>query len=276
MFQYLDMTLQGVLGDAKAPPELRAAQASFLTPERGYAPAENTINLFLYDVKENRDLRDPVPIMKKVGMEFMRRRAPLRVDCSYLVTTWSTAEKDVKVAEEHRLLGAAFLWLSRFPTIPEEHLTGTLADQPFPPPTLVAQMDGTRNTAEFWTALGIPPRPCFNLVVTIAMDLGVEVPEGPPVASKEIRLGGMESVFQIGGTVRNATSHAPIDAVEVFLVERGICSTSDKEGQFGFSGLSAGSYTLRVTKQEYTTKTQAIQVPGNSPISFDIDLSPSP
>ena len=73
--------------------------------------------------------------------------------------------------------------------------------------------------------------------------------------------------------MRNATSHAPIDAVEVFMVERGIYSTSDKEGQFGFSGLSEGSYTLRVTKQGYTTKNQAIQVPGNSPTAYDIDLS---
>lgn len=76
--------------------------------------------------------------------------------------------------------------------------------------------------------------------------------------------------------MRDATSRAPIDAVEVFLVERGICSTSDKEGHFNFSGLVAGSYTLRVTKQGYTTKNQAIQVPGNSLTSFDIDLSPSP
>lgn len=188
MFQDLDLTLKGILGDAKPPAELRGAQPSFLTPERGYAPSENTVNLFLYDVKENRELRDPVPIVEQKGEAFIRRRPPLRVDCSYLVTAWSTAEKEVKVKEEHELLGAAFLWLSRFPTIPEEYLTGTLADQPFPPPTLVAQMDGTRNTAEFWSALGIPPRPCFNLVVTIAMDLGVEVPEGWPVATKEIRL----------------------------------------------------------------------------------------
>lgn len=282
MFSDVDLTLKKILGDAKAPAGFPgAAQACFLTPEKGYAPAERTINLFLYDVKENRELRDPVTIVERKGADFIRRRPPLRVDCSYLVTAWSPKVKEFKIEEEHQLLGAAFLWLSGFPTIPVQYLTGTLADQPFPPPTLVAQMDGARNTAEFWTALGIPPRPCFNLIVTIAMDLGVEVPEGPPVAKKEIHLNQINApeanetvVFQIGGTVRDATEHERhIDGVEVLLVEQGTRSTSDKEGQFSFSGLSEGSYKLRVTKQGYTTKTKAIQVPGNSPTAYDIDLS---
>lgn len=253
MFEALDMTLMEILGDAKSPAELRGALSSFLTPERGYAPAENTVNLFLYDVKENRDLRDPVPIVERVNGDFVRRRPPLRVDCCYLVTVWSTAEKDVKVAEEHQLLGQAFLWLSRFPTIPKDYLQGSLKNPAFPlPPTMVAQMDGTRNTAEFWTALGIPPRPCFNLVVTIAMDLGLGERVGPPVIGKEIRLkqinppGDPDSLFEIGGTVTDAGTHAPIGEARVTLGQTGQMTTTDRDGCYRFLGIPPGNSKLRV------------------------------
>ena len=275
MFHDLDMTLKGLLGDAKAPAELRGAQASFLTPEKGYAPSENTVNLFLYDVKENRDLRDPVPIVEKVNATFVRRRPPLRVDCSYLVTAWSTAQKDVKVKEEHQLLGAAFLWLSRFPTIPDKFLQGSLANQPSPPPTMVAQMDGTRKTAEFWTALGIPPRPCFNLVVTIAMDLAIEVPAGPPVISEEIRLND-EKTFQIGGVVKDAAGDVLTDA-RVILVEAGLSASTDKAGRFRFGSLVTGGYKLCAAKEGYVSSSpKAVVVPATGLDAYDITLQRAP
>jgi len=275
MFHDLDTTLKGILGDAKVPADLGGALSSFLTPEKGYAPSENTVNLFLYDVKENRDLRDPVPIVERKNAAFVQRRPPLRVDCSYLVTAWSTEEKDVKVKEEHQLLGAAFLWLSRFPTIPDKFLQGTLANQPFPPPTMVAQLDGTRNTAEFWTALGIPPRPCFNLVVTIAMDLAVEVPAGPPVVSEEIRLND-EKTFQIGGVVKDDAGNVLTDA-RVILVETGLSATTDRAGRFRFGYLVTGDYKLCAAKEGYASSPQkAVAVPATGLDAYDITLQPAP
>ena len=59
----------------------------------------------------------------------------------------------------------------------------------------------------------MPPRASFHLMVTIALDLEVDVPEGPPVVTKEIDLhAGMDqnapvdSVFGIGGVVRDANT----------------------------------------------------------------------
>lgn len=280
MLHDLDMTLNNMLGDAKAPAELRDAQASFLTPERGAALSENTVNLFLYDVKENRELRDPVPIVERVNADFVRRRPLLRVDCSYLVTAWSTKEKDVKVKEEHQLLGQALLWLSRFPTIPEKFLQGTLANQPFPPPTMVAQMDGTHNTAEFWTALGIPPRPCFNLLVTIAMDLGVKEKEGPPVASKEIRLkqinppGEAESLFEIGGVLRRADTGEAIAGGLVSVIQTNARATTDEDGRFRLQVHGRGSFTLRIVAHGYASRETDISVPATRPNAYDVSLTP--
>lgn len=277
MFHDLDASLKSLLASEEAPSGLREAEVSFLTPEKGYAPAQNTINLFMHEVKEDRDLRDPLPIVKQVGTEFVQRLPPLRVDCAYLVTAWSSETGAGRVAAEHRLLAEAFLWLSRSPVSKghlNNHLKGSLASQPFPPPTMVAQLDGARNTADFWTALGIPPRPCFNLVVTIAMDLGVEEIVGKPaVASKEIRLVGADSIFQIGGAVRDAASGAPLEAVELTLVELGEKAKTKADGRFTFSSLAEGDYQLRAGKDGYTAQVKPVHVPGATPAAFDIVLT---
>lgn len=57
------------------------------------------------------------------------------------------------------------------------------------------------------------------------------------------------------------------------LVESGVQTKSNADGQFSFAGLSAGNYSIRAVKQGYQTKTKSTQVPGPSPTAFDIDLS---
>ncbi|HUS12541.1 MAG TPA: Pvc16 family protein [Pyrinomonadaceae bacterium] len=214
MFQDLDSTLTRILDDTAmqtsiVPPlaELFNAQVSFITPDRTFPPTitQATIDLFLYDVKENRELREPVPIVEKVGNSFRRLMPPVRVDCSYIVTAWSNAPGDNSVVEEHRLLAQALLWLTRFPTIPDRYLQGGLTNQPFPLATTVAQMDANKNAGEFWSALGIPPRSAFYLTVTIAMDLGL-IDSGPLVTTKSFDMvpgaaASPETVVQIGGRI---------------------------------------------------------------------------
>lgn len=284
MIRDLDETLKAILDDPAAPIELRNAEVSFETPDKNFAPALAMVDLFLYEVKENRELRDPVPITEKLGGVFIRRLPPLRVDCTYIVTTWSSQVGATKVAEEHRLLSQALLWLSRFPTVPATFLQGSLATQPFPPPTMVAQMDPNKNAGEFWSALGTPPRPAFYLVVTIAMDLGIQIPEGPPVVTKEIQLkrkmppGVTEPVlatmFEIGGTVRNANTLVAIANAEVTLLEMGWVMLTDQEGRFRFSDLEPGNYTIRTTASGFTPVDKAIIVPGMVLNSYDISLLP--
>ena len=190
MFRDLDSSITQILNDptmtspAMTMPlaELLNAEKSFETPESTFTPAQSTVNLFLYETKENRELRDPVPIIERLGTTYIRKSSPIRMDCSYIVTAWSPAIAAARVAEEHRLLAQAILWLSRFPTVPMNFLQGTLLNQPFPVPMYVAQFDPNKNAGEFWDALSIAPRPAFYLTVTIAMDLGMQV-DGPVVTT---------------------------------------------------------------------------------------------
>jgi hypothetical protein len=281
MFDDLDSTLKAILDDPGAPLELRNADVSFETPDRNFTPAQATINLFLYDVRENRELRDPVPVTELVGTSFVRRRPPLRVDCMYLVTAWSNQVGPARNAEEHRLLAQALLWLSRFPVVPSTFLVGSLIGQPMPPPAMVAQVDGTKNAGEFWTALGSPPRPGFYLLVTIALQLQVERPEGPPVISKEIRMVDkanpaivLADTFEIAGVITEAATLDPIADALITMMETGRSTRSAVDGRFRFTELPAGSYTLRTEAAGFGTEAKSIDVPAPSLNEYDMSLAP--
>src|SRR6185312_3021280 len=112
MFHDLDATLAALLADPSAPSVLRDAETSFITPGRDYNPAAATVNFFLHGLQENRDLRSSVPMMNPIDDHYLKSAPPMRMDCTYLVTAWSSETGELKAAEEHHLLGASLLWLS--------------------------------------------------------------------------------------------------------------------------------------------------------------------
>ena len=215
MFNDLDATLKALLqdddeavGDA---PAVDANQVlvphrhvSFETPDDTFAGkvGEGTINLFLFEVSENRDLRNLLPERsllppdtslpendRKPG-RYTFALPPLRVSCRYLVSAWSPASGEKKILEEHQLLGWALQRLSSFAEIPTGYLKGDLQQtlsEPLPP-TLVAQLDGGRPT-DFWQALKVSPRVAFELVVTISMPRLGDATAAPIAASGVIRMG---------------------------------------------------------------------------------------
>src|SRR5688500_1984104 len=286
MFQDLDATMRTILDDAAAPLELRSEEVSFEPPNKAFAPGLPTVNLFLYEVKENRLFRDPEPIIRQVGANYVRRMAPLRVDCPYFVTTWSNQGGGAGVAEEHQLLGQALAWLSRFPVIPAPFLQCSLGvpPQPFPPPTMVAQMEDGKSAGEFWSALGSVPRPAFHVSVTISIDLGLETPEGPPVVTKDVIIkekmppGVVEPVlvefFEIAGIVRDGNTLVVIPNAEVTILELQRVATSDDLGRFSFADLDAGNYTLRTAATGFTTADKPIVVPAAVLNAYDVTLLP--
>jgi hypothetical protein len=182
MFHDLDATLRAMLDDPAAPADLRAADVSFDPPDKDLAPSTPTVDLFLLDLQENRMLRDPSPARERVGRVVVNHRPP-RMDCSYLVTTWSARSGALKVEEEHRLLGQTLLWLGGFPVVAARFLQGSLATppQPTPPPLEVAQSREGVNLGQFWSALGVAPRPAFTLTVTIALQMVLKPETGEKV-----------------------------------------------------------------------------------------------
>ena len=270
MFNDLDNTLARLLNDAPQGelPELRNSEVSFETPDFSFAPAQDTVSLFLYEVKENRELRDPTPVVERVGTGFVRHSPPLRADCSYIATTWGTgAAGAVRVASEHRLLGQALIWLSRFPTIPAQYLQGVLTSplRFYPLPTMVAQMDPNQHAGDFWTAMGIAPRPAFYLIVTTELPLSFPT-EGPLVTTADVgylqagQPASREEWISFGGQVRDAGG-APVPGSSVLLDPAGRIEVTDADGHFRFDKVAAGGYTLRARAPGHPDVSRSVQVP---------------
>jgi hypothetical protein len=246
MFQDLDSTLAAVLNDAAAPADLRNADVSFDTPDRDYKPTQATVNLFLHEVAENRTLRDEARVMERVGDTYTSRLPPLRVDCTYLTTTWSSKTAGLKAQEEHRLLGLALAWLSRFPVIEDRFLQGDLKNppQPYPLPATVAQVKEDQSMGHFWSALGVPPRPAFSLTVTITVQPFDQVDEYP-VTEKIVVEHASLTHPQLSGRVLDHTL-APVPSARVSVVGTGLEATVGPTGTFAFTGLDFGRHTLLV------------------------------
>jgi Pvc16 N-terminal domain/Carboxypeptidase regulatory-like domain len=277
MFQDLDETLRRLLDDpAMADPsmnpplkELLNADKSFQTPDKNFAPPQATVNLFLYDVKENRTLRNPAPIFERQNGFYVRQVPPLRTDCTYLVTAWSSQTGAAKVIEEHRLLAETLVWLTRFPTIPASYLFGIMVNQPFPIPTQVAQMEEDENAGQFWSALGIAPRSTFSLRVTVALDLQVQS-EGALMTTaianyqQDANAATAEEWINIGGVVRDNTGQ-PVQGAWVRLEPARLVQYTDANGGFIFARIRrANNYTLRVVAQGLGEITRTVDVPSPS------------
>lgn len=173
MLQDLDATLKVMLQHELPTPLNDQIAISFDTPDDQFPPASVTppaIDLFLYDVRENRDLRSNEWSLQRESDGTAQRSMPLvRVDCSYLITAWPSQSTPNRAADEHRLLSEVMQVLLRFPKLPDYYLQGSLTAQELPLPTAVLQPGHLQSLGEFWQALGGKPKAALNYTVTIAM-----------------------------------------------------------------------------------------------------------
>jgi hypothetical protein len=260
VFDDMDASLAALLADGVAPQEVRTADVSFTVPDKDFGPAQPTLDLFLHEVQENRGLRDVAPIMQPLpagGWE--SERPPLRVDCTYLVTAWSPKTGALRAAEEHRLLGSALLWLGRFAVIPEQYARGALKTppQPYPLATTVAQTREGQSMGEFWTALGIAPRPAFSLTVTIALQPYTETETFPALTAIQLRTGLLDEPELYGRVLDSQLAGVPGAAVK--LVEASRTVTADALGEFRFTAVPFGSYTLAVTSAGHPDTSRQVE-----------------
>lgn len=290
MIQDLDLTLktlvQSVAGTSTTTfTLLRAAEVSFLTPDSDYSKSvgQNTVDFFLYDVKENRDLRVNTPTLIKTGTTFTRVLPPLRLDCSYIVTAWSSSQGDVQVAQEHQLLAEALQWLKGFPLIPSSAWQGELVNSIYPPPLWTALVDPNKNAGEFWLALGISPRAAFFVTVTLALPIGTSV-TAPAVATvatsvqpadAQLQADGM---LQVGGQVQTATGTAVAAATVALLNAAGNVvaqATTDARGNYAFARVVEGNYVLQAAAVGFQVATKSVGIPGTA-ASYNVVLQPLP
>ncbi|MFC2023858.1 DUF4255 domain-containing protein [Chloroflexota bacterium] len=254
-------------------------EVKFDQPKREWSArlSRPTLNLFLYDVRENQKLRQTQPMWDMVNNPdgtVTKQRRPVRMDLHYMITAWATEPDD-----EHRLLGRTLKALFQFPHLPEDLLPESLQHQPSPISFMVAQYDELRNPTDIWNVLDNEMRPVIALIITMAFDPYVPTVT-PLVRTRELRFGpspvpswqqleeGVDPdlFWTIGGTLR---SDQPLDAehVRLILIEMGLdvplgpAGDDQAEIRFAIGRLRAGEYTLEVSVEGRQPRRYPVTVP---------------
>ncbi len=284
MIRDLSLTLQALLDDpalTAAFPELAAAQIVFDRPAESFSPTQTTVDLFLYDIRENMELRSTESKYERFDSQVRIYPPPVRVICSYLITAWPVGGPDLAL-QEQRLLSQVLQVLSRYPTIPATFLKGKLVGQEPPLPMMAAKADGLKEPSEFWTAIGNTLRPSVTLAATIAMDV-VAPATAPMVLTPVSRLGertgpDVEQVSAataitshwIGGQVTGA-GNAPVGGAMVKLIELGLVARTGTDGRYTLGSMPAGVYTLQV-QSGTTTKEASVTIPAPAGTNYNVQL----
>ena len=192
MLDDLDRTLEVLLTQSLPPSLGEQISISFATPDDQFPPATVTppaIDLFLYDIRENRELRTNEWLLKRQSNGTATKEPPLvRLDCSYLITAWASDNSTTPAQDEHRLLGEVMQVLLRYATLPSAILQGRLINQELPLPTAVLQPGQLQSLGEFWQALGGKPKAALNYTVTIAVVSSEPQITAPVVTEKIIKM----------------------------------------------------------------------------------------
>ncbi len=189
MLQDIDATLAALL---QAELAVQNVAISFAAPDDQFPPSGVSlpaISFFLYDVREDHELRSTQWELDR-GSDGMvtRKRPPVRVTCSYLITAWPSASAPDPVQDEHRLLGEVMKVLLRHRAIPVTYLSGELAGQEPPLPARIIAEAHLHSLGELWQAMGGKPKATLNYAVTISVDVFEPAEVGQAVTDKIITI----------------------------------------------------------------------------------------
>ena len=245
---------------------------SFESPSRENAArlTRPTLNVYLFDIQENRELRRDPWQHGREGDRGTKRRPPVRLQCSYMITAWSS-----EVEDEHRLLAGAARALFRNPTLPAEVLEGALEGET-EIPSRVSAPDEFKDVVDLWSVLDSDLKPSLRLVVTVPLELEVGE-EGPLVLERELRFPpptGIEPpppprrhVSVSGRVVRGGQ---PVPAARVRMDRSS--ATTRVDGTFDLRGVSPDSQAVLVAVDGTLFELEAAAPAGALPEGKDLEL----
>jgi hypothetical protein len=265
MLADLDESLRRLLKRELAKHGFDGVEIVFDAPDKEWSASLSspTVNLFLYDLREAKNLR-PIEWETEPGNGGREQRPPLRLDTSYAVTAWTRAVED-----EHRLLSQVMAVLFAYPVVPDDVLVGRLANgsQRYEIKTRTAQ-ERHEDASDFWTAVGGQYKASFNYVVTLTLEAGAALERGPEVRTRTLRLrdkdgppSALEELHGVGGVVLGDDGASVTDAW-VVLVETGNIVVTQQDGRFRFSRVTPGRYRVRARGPDGAEAEAAFTVPG--------------
>lgn len=234
-----------------------------------------TINFYLFDIRENIELRSQEWLVERDDNgQTHKRLAPLRYDLSYLVTVWTQNQ----VEDEHAILWRVLGALAGASTLPEEMLEPGLRNQPYPIRARTAQPSrAIENLPDLWGVMENQLRPSINYVVTLAMERDVVFTSPWVLASRIDLLNRLdperhpETLLQIGGVVYRADDEQPIKEATVTVVETGATTRTDRFGRYHLANVPSGALHLRVQVDGRTVE-HPVKVPSERLTAYDLTI----
>jgi hypothetical protein len=218
MLSDVDHMLQRLLSERAGLPA-EQIDFSFALPHSEWSQriSKPTVNIYMFAINENADLRDARWSSEGPGDRVVLRRPPLRLDLHYMLTSWTSEPQD-----EHDLLWAMFISLARCAEVPVDLAPPTFRGGR--PIRLEVAHHEARSGRwhEYWTAIGNRVRPAVELKVTVACDLDQQE-EAVRVRQRLFgvrRMGSTdpaESSTSIGGFVSSGGRPQPGAEVTVFV-----------------------------------------------------------
>ncbi|SDD75250.1 DUF4255 domain-containing protein [Actinokineospora iranica] len=194
MIHEVDEGIRRLLTEAGVPGG--GGELAFDAPTSEWTARRNgpTVNVFLYDIREDLALRRTGTVEEHDadGMVVAWRPPPRWYQLSYLVTAWTNRPQD-----EHRLLSEALATLTRTDTLASRWLTGSLAELGLPVSLETAgPVSEGRAVTDVWSALGGELKPAIDLKVTAPL-AGERTPAGPPVTEGVVLRSGHEPAHRL-------------------------------------------------------------------------------
>ena len=269
MLDDLDRSLRGLLLD-ELPRVVERIEAdgcaiTFDVPNRENSTrlTRPTLNLFLFHIQENRDLRPGPWLTRRSNGGIGEERPPVRLECHYLVTAWSN-----EVEDEHRLLTGSARTFFRNPVLPEAVLEGALVDTEFELRVMVAEPAQLKDIVDIWSVLDndLKPSVRVNVIVPLDLDLDVEV-EGQLVTERRL-------VFPPPVAIADPTRRVDVAGVLVRAGEpvsgarvrmHSSSATTRGDGSFDLRGVPAGTRGVLVAADGDIFRLDADPAAGETP-----------
>jgi hypothetical protein len=228
-----------------------------------------TVNLFLYDLRENLGQSEASPRDVRLNGANMSAPPPMRLEVTYAVTAWTKAVED-----EHRLLSQVLAILFSHTSLPGDLLAGRLAAASRLRAIETEVGRPKEEKADFWTSIGGRYKASIDYAIRIEVESGLMFTRGPQVRSQTMRLEldgvrrTMEELQRFGGVVRDSSGEPVADAW-VALPDLGKMTSSDREGRFLFDGLRPGDHKVEARTASGEEASGVAKVPGGG---VDLEL----
>ena len=222
-----------------------------------------TVNLFLYDLRENLGESEATPRDVRVNGSVMAAPPPMRLEVTYAVTAWTKAVED-----EHRLLSQVLAILFSHPALPADLLGGRLANASRLRAIETEVGRPKEEKADFWTSIGGRYKASIDYAVRLEVESGLMFTRGPEVRTQTVRVQQsdapartMEELQRFGGVVLGAGGEPVADAW-VVMPDLGRWTTSDRDGRFLFDGVRTGNHRLVARTAGGEEVDGTVKVPG--------------